>query len=110
MIDTNYIRNTIIDAVYQKSGSATCFNTEMRPILERYNLLSAAGFQTPVIMIVDELLSCAKTERILPGGKYPNGAPKSQADVFTDFCKALGTKINDNSHIFKTTNPEMSMK
>ncbi|MCE7887467.1 MAG: hypothetical protein DYH13_08235 [Alphaproteobacteria bacterium PRO2] len=104
------ISETIIEAFYNRSGSATCYHAEIRPIRERYERMREAGFNTEAIMIIDELLSRASEERILPGGEYPNGGPKSPMDVFNDFSKSVQTKVKNKTRIFNTNVLEHSMK
>ncbi len=101
---------TIIDAFYDRAGTATCFHAEVRPIRERYNKMKEAGFNAEAIIIADNLLSCAREERILPGGKYPNGEPKTPTNVYDDFCKSIRTRVKGNEHIFKTQPLEHAMK
>ena len=101
---------TIIDAFYDRAGSATCFHAEVRPIRERYNRMKEAGFNTQAIMIADELLSCASEERIRPGGAYPNGEPKNATNVYDDFCISIRARVKDNERIFRTQPLEHAMK
>jgi uncharacterized Fe-S cluster protein YjdI len=104
------ISETIINAFYDRSGSATCFQAEIRPIRERYNNMKEAGFNAEAIIIADNLLSCAHEERILPGGAYPHGEPKTAINVYDDFCKSIRTRVKGNEHIFKIQTLEPAVK
>ncbi|MGB4108074.1 MAG: hypothetical protein WBK55_09830 [Alphaproteobacteria bacterium] len=105
--ETEIILHTIIDAVYVTPGRNMPFTHGLRPTLDRYKKLNEAGFKGEAIMIVDNLLSCAEQERILPGGEYPSDVRKSREDIHNDFCRSLRTKISGNLHIFRAKTPAL---